>query len=136
MPTKATRTGYGAIPAGRMPPPDANQGSASQVASDPTVITQTRCAQIIHSGVELLARSTPATGAHIGGSGAAVAPHPVTFRDRGRRLQQLQTAAAIDRGSGPTGTAAMKESGGERAWPLIMTWCPDKRAVNTGQRPC
>jgi hypothetical protein len=31
------------------------------------VITQTRCAQIIHSGVELLARSMPATGAHIGG---------------------------------------------------------------------
>src|ERR1022692_1085633 len=28
------------------------------------------------------------------GSGAAVAPHPVTFRDRGRRLQQLQTAAS------------------------------------------
>lgn len=26
----------------------------------------------------------------------------------------------------------MKESGGERALPLIMTWCPDKRAVNTG----
>ena len=25
----------------------------------------------------------------------------------------------------------MKESGGERAWPLIMTWRPDKRAVNT-----
>ena len=66
-----------------------------------------------------------------GGSGAAVAPHPVTFRDRGRRLQQLQTAAAMDRGSGPTGTAAMKESGEERAWPLIMTWCPYKHAVNT-----
>jgi len=29
-----------------------------------------------------------------GGSGAAVAPHPVTFRDRDRRLQQLQTAAS------------------------------------------
>jgi hypothetical protein len=41
--------------------------------------------------------------------------HPITFRHRGRRLQQIQTAAAMDRGSGPAGTAAMKESGGERA---------------------
>ena len=31
---------------------------------------------------------------------------------------------------GQAGIAATKESGGERAWPLIMTWCPDKRAVN------
>jgi hypothetical protein len=30
--------------------------------------------------------------------------------------------------------AATKESGGKRAWPLIMTWCPDKRAVNTCRR--
>ena len=39
-------------------------------------------------------------------------------------------ALHLDRGSGPTGIAAAR-SGGKRAWPLIMTWCPDKRAVNT-----
>jgi hypothetical protein len=35
----------------------------------------------------------------------------------------------------PAMDRAMKECGGERAWPLIMTWCTDKRAVNTTKRP-
>jgi hypothetical protein len=48
-------------------------------------------------------------------------------------LASLQ-ALHLDRGSGPAGIAATKESGGERAWPLIMTWCPDKRAVNKAER--
>jgi hypothetical protein len=39
-------------------------------------------------------------------------------------------APDLDCGSRLTGIAATKESGGEREWPLIMTWCPDKRAVN------
>jgi hypothetical protein len=30
----------------------------------------------------------------------------------------------------PGGRDRSKESGGERAWPLITTWCTDKRAVN------
>jgi hypothetical protein len=55
-------------------------------------------------------------------------------RDRGRRLQQLQTAASDGPPLRPPGTAATKESGGVRAWPLIMTWCPDKRAVNSSRR--
>ncbi len=81
-----------------MPPPDANQGSASQVASDPTVITQTRCAQIIHSGAELLARSTPATGAHIGGSACGYQElswplvTPATAEQAGRQAVCLCTA--------------------------------------------
>src|SRR5260370_32391496 len=40
-------------------------------------------------------------------------------------------ALHLDRGSAAAGIAATKESGGERALPLIMTWCPDKGAVNT-----
>ncbi len=44
-------------------------------------------------------------------------------------------APDLDCGSRLTGIAATKESGGERAWPLIMTWCPDKRAVNSGLLP-
>ena len=36
-----------------------------------------------------------------------------------------------DRGSGSAGIVSTTESGGERVWPLIMIWCPDKRAVNS-----
>src|SRR5258708_15912508 len=79
----------------------------------------------------------------IGGSGAAVALRSATFRDRGGRLQGVpltvgrpgrssslrcgrSTAVPGGQGSQPR----TNEKGGQRAWPLIMTWCPDKGAVN------
>ena len=69
-----------------------------------------------------------------------------TFRDDGGRLQAVPltadrpglssslrcrrstwTAVPGRQGSQPRA----KESGGQRTWPLIMTWCTDKGAVNT-----
>ncbi len=38
-----------------------------------------------------------------------------------------------DRGSGLAGFLATTESGEKRAWPLIMNWYPDKRAVNSSR---
>ncbi len=38
--------------------------------------------------------TTDQMSAQLGGSGAAVAQHPVAFRHRGRRLQQIQTTAS------------------------------------------
>ena len=77
------------------------------------------------------------------GSGAALDLRSATFRDRGGRLQAvlltptvqvvvLASLQALHRGSGRKGSQRRtKENGGQRTWPLIMTWCPDKGAVNT-----
>jgi hypothetical protein len=92
------------------------------------------------------------TAAHIGGYASDAIPGAVTSRDRVGRLRQfLMTAGgaeSVTASGGPMIMAgdncqqpgrrlqvgrdrAHDGSRGERAWPLIMTWCPDKRAVNT-----
>jgi hypothetical protein len=49
----------------------------------------------------------------------------------GRFILPSLRALHLDRGSAAAGIAVTKESGGERALPLIMTWCPDEGGVNT-----
>jgi hypothetical protein len=103
----------------------------------------------------VLARIVP-TAAHNGGYASDAIPGAVTSRDRVGRLRQfLMTASGAESVTASGGPMIMAGdncqqpgrrlqvgrdrghdgSRGERAWPLIMTWCPDKRAVNTSGGP-
>jgi hypothetical protein len=54
--------------------------------------------------------------------------------DRPGRSSSLSLRAVSTAVPGRQGSQLRtKESGGRRPWPLIMTWCPDKGAVNTRQ---
>ena len=85
---------------------------------------------------------------HIGGSGASVGlrpitPHSVTVVAVSQAVPltaDLPGGSSSPRCGRSTWTAVpgrqgsqprARESGGQRAWPLIMTWCTDKGAVNT-----
>ena len=120
-------------------------------------------AQIGRFGAMLTASRQTKAATQIGGSGAAVVPHEVTFRDRGGRLRaapdgcQRAESMIVDRpgrSSSPgfgrsTPTAAPprprlrvgrdRSDDGARWGKSVAVdhdWCPDRRAVNTVLTAC
>jgi hypothetical protein len=142
---------------------DATHSHIGMTVRRPAVSPRWIGAQIGRFGAMLTASRQTKAATQIGGSRAAVVPHEVTFRDRGGRLRaapdgcQRAESMIVDRPGRSfsprfgrsTPTAApprprlrvgrdRSDDGArwERAWPLIMIWCPDRRAVNTVLTAC